>query len=42
LDPSPLYLQLLILAVVVTTVVSGTEYLIDWWRRMNKLEQGKS
>ncbi len=42
LDPSPFYLQLLILAVVVTTVVSGTEYLIDWWRRMNKLEQGKS
>ncbi len=39
LEPTAFYLQLLIPAAAVTTVISGTEYLIDWWRRMNKLEQ---
>ncbi len=32
------YVQVLIFAVAITTVASGTEYLIDWWRRMNRLE----
>ena len=41
LDPSAVYVHLLILTAAVTTVVSGTEYLIDWWRRMNKLEHTK-
>ena len=37
-EASP-YVQILIVAAASTTVASGTEYLIDWWRRMNKLEQ---
>lgn len=32
--------QILVPAAAFTTVVSGAQYLIDWWRRMNKLEQG--
>ncbi|MDP6342564.1 MAG: CDP-alcohol phosphatidyltransferase family protein [Alphaproteobacteria bacterium] len=32
------FVRLLILAVAATTVVSGTEYLFDWWRRMTALE----
>ena len=31
--------QILGVAAALTTGASGTEYLIDWWRRMNKLEQ---
>jgi len=34
------YVQMLIVGVALATVVSGTEYTVDWWRRMNKLEQG--
>lgn len=31
--------QILILAVTLSTVASGMGYLIDWWRRMNELEK---
>ena len=31
--------DILILAAALTTISSGTEYLMVWWRRMNKLEQ---
>ena len=37
-EASP-YVLILVVAAALTTVASGTEYLIDWWRRMNKLEQ---
>ncbi|MFP6746500.1 MAG: CDP-alcohol phosphatidyltransferase family protein [Alphaproteobacteria bacterium] len=33
------YVQALIVATAFTTIASGTEYLIDWWRRMNRLEE---
>ena len=33
------YLKIFIFATAVTTVFSGTEYLMVWWRRMNKMEQ---
>jgi len=33
------YLNIFIFATALTTVFSGTEYLMAWWRRMNKLEQ---
>ncbi len=33
------YIQFLVVATAFTTIASGTEYLIDWWRRMNRLEQ---
>ena len=39
LEEASLYVQILVAATALTTVASGTEYLIDWWRRMNKLEQ---
>ena len=32
-------IQILILAVTLSTVASGMGYLIDWWRRMNELEK---
>jgi len=35
------YVQILIMGVALTTVVSGTQYTMDWWCRMNKLEQGQ-
>ena len=34
------YVQGLIVATALTTIASGTEYMIEWWRRMNRLEQG--
>lgn len=34
------YVRILILAVALTTVTSGAAYLVDWWRRMNKMELG--
>ena len=33
------YIQILVVAAAFTTVTSGAQYLIDWWRRMNKIEQ---
>lgn len=33
------YIQFLVVIVGLTTIASGTAYLVDWWRRMNKLEQ---
>jgi phosphatidylglycerophosphate synthase len=33
------YIQILIVAAAFTTVTSGAQYLIDWWRRMNRIEQ---
>ena len=33
------YLKVLIFATALTTVFSGTEYLMVWWQRMNNLEQ---
>ena len=39
LEGASLYVQILVVAAASTTVASGTEYMIDWWRRMNKLEQ---
>ena len=39
LEESSSYVQILVVAAASTTVASGTEYLIDWWRRMNRLEQ---
>ena len=31
-------ISLLILAVAITTVTSGLAYMIEWWGRMNRLE----
>ncbi|MDP6689068.1 MAG: CDP-alcohol phosphatidyltransferase family protein [Alphaproteobacteria bacterium] len=39
LDGAAVYVQALVLLTALTTVASGTQYLADWWRRMNKLEQ---
>lgn len=33
--------QILIIGTALTTAASGTEYVVDWWRRMNTLEQGR-
>ena len=38
-EEAGLYLKILIVGTAMTTVVSGTEYLMAWWRQMNKLEQ---
>ncbi len=38
LDGAATYIGFLIPVVAFTTVASGIEYLMDWWRRMNKLE----
>ena len=38
-DGAGFYLKFLIFATALTTVFSGTEYLMAWWRRMNKLEK---
>ncbi len=40
LDVTTTHVLLLIVAVAFTTLASGTQYLIDWWRRMNRIEQG--
>ena len=32
------YIETLVLATAFTTIVSGAQYLIDWWRCMNRME----
>jgi cardiolipin synthase len=38
LNGAAVYIGFLIPLAAFTTVASGTEYLIDWWRRMNRME----
>jgi cardiolipin synthase len=38
LNGAAIYIRFLVAAAAFTTVASGIEYLMDWWRRMNKVE----
>ncbi|MBL6951785.1 MAG: CDP-alcohol phosphatidyltransferase family protein [Alphaproteobacteria bacterium] len=37
-EGAAVYIQTLIAFAAFTTVASGAQYLMDWWRRMNKVE----
>ncbi|MDA1101298.1 MAG: CDP-alcohol phosphatidyltransferase family protein [Proteobacteria bacterium] len=38
LNGAAIYIRYLIPLAAFTTVASGTHYLVDWWRRMNRVE----